>query len=78
MVSSLEQLADEGDTKAAGHKLAVLTFDFIITLVSAEHILASLVQLSEMLQSKTCDLIRAAREAKVVQTMLQVIKRVIN
>lgn len=43
-----------------------MKFDFIITLVTAEHVLSGLVALSQLLQKKTCDLIEAKQEAEVV------------
>ena len=47
-----------------------MKFDFIITLVTAEHVLSSLVALSQLFQKKTCDLIEAKQEAEVVTRQL--------
>ncbi|XP_053398293.1 zinc finger MYM-type protein 1-like [Mercenaria mercenaria] len=71
VVTSLEQLADDGDTKASGHKTSVLQFSFIVSLVAAEHVLSALVSLSTALQSKTCDLFKAANDTKIVIRLLQ-------
>lgn len=46
-------------------------FDFIITLVTTEHVLSGLVQLSALLQKKECDLVLAVQEAKVVLKIIQ-------
>ncbi|XP_060568090.1 zinc finger MYM-type protein 1-like [Ruditapes philippinarum] len=73
VVTSLEDLGANGDTKAAAYSLSVLKFDFIITLVTAEHVLAALVGLSTMLQQKACDLLRAATETRVVIATLKAI-----
>ncbi|KAH3771534.1 hypothetical protein DPMN_172857 [Dreissena polymorpha] len=62
--------------KASGYLLSVLQYDFIITLVAIEHVLASLVPLSKMLQRKSCDL-KAATETRVVKALIQVILNVI-
>ncbi|KAH3693848.1 hypothetical protein DPMN_081287 [Dreissena polymorpha] len=69
--SSLEQLSAGGDAKASGYLLSVLQFDFIITLVVIEHVLASLVPLSKMLQGKSCDLLKAATETRVVKDLIR-------
>ena len=74
MVTSLEQLAAGGDAKAHGYMLSVIQFDFIVTLVTIEHVLAAVVPLSTALQSKTCDLLIAATETRVLRALLQVIK----
>lgn len=71
VVNALEFLADDMDAKAAAYRLSVSTFEFVITLVTTEHCIKSLVQLSENLQEKTCDLLKAAQEAKTQRVMLQ-------
>jgi hypothetical protein len=43
-----------------------LKFDFVITLVVAEHILSSTVVLTNYLQKGDIDLLEAATEAKIV------------
>jgi hypothetical protein len=55
------------DDKAALYLLnAILKFDFVITLVVAEHILISTVVLTNYLQKCDIDLLEAATEAKIV------------
>ncbi|XP_060556589.1 52 kDa repressor of the inhibitor of the protein kinase-like [Ruditapes philippinarum] len=74
VVTSLEDLGANGDTKAAANSLSVLQFDFIITLVTAEHVLAAVVELSTMLQQKACHLLRAATETRVIIATLKASK----
>jgi hypothetical protein len=50
VVHALEQLQQDGDEKAGQYLAAILRFEFIIVLVSAEHILKSTVHLSTFLQ----------------------------
>ncbi|WAR23625.1 P52K-like protein [Mya arenaria] len=64
VVTTLDRLAYEGDTKAAVHKLSVTNFEFIVTLVAIEHFLSALVPLSNMLQAKDCDLLHAANNTR--------------
>ena len=66
VVDSLENLEQQGDSKARSYACSIKKFDFIITLVAAQSILQPLVPLSEMLQSKTVDLIEAVSESRVV------------
>ena len=55
------------DDKAALYLLnAILKFDFVITLVVAEHILISTVVLTNYLQKCDIDLLEAATEAIIV------------
>lgn len=73
VVSSLDELAsDYGDSKAAGYSRSIQNFEFITTLVAVEHALSGLVHLSKLLQKKTCDLLEATEEARVVVAMLEV------
>lgn len=60
----MEFLADDGDVKAAAYLLSVSIFEFVITLVTTEDCIKSLVQLSENLQEETCDLLKAALDAE--------------
>jgi hypothetical protein len=46
VVHALEQLQQDGDEKAGQYLAAILRFEFIITLVAAEHILKSTVHVS--------------------------------
>jgi hypothetical protein len=50
VVHALEQLQQDGDEKARQYLAAILRFEFIITLVAAEHILKSTVHVSTFLQ----------------------------
>ena len=71
VVSALEDLwINHGDTKAGMHRNAVLQFEFVVTLVAVEHVLSGLVPLSQLLQKKSCDLLEAVVEARVVKTQL--------
>lgn len=69
--SALGTLADDGDAKARAYQCSISKFDFLITLVTTEHVLAGLVQLSALLQKKDCDLYVALQKAKVVMQMIQ-------
>ncbi|WAR10528.1 hypothetical protein MAR_035604, partial [Mya arenaria] len=71
VVTTLDRLADEGDTKVAVNKLLVTNFEFSVTLVAIEHLLSALVPLSNMLQAKDCDLLHAAKDTWVVMVLLQ-------
>ena len=65
VVSSLEVLKDEHDDKAAQYIGAILTFDFIIALVVAEHLLSATVALTNYFQKPDIDLMEAVQEAKI-------------
>ena len=49
----------------------MLSFPFIICLVTAEHLIQSTTQLSKLLQLKSIDLVEAVKEANVVKELLQ-------
>lgn len=69
--AALDELATEhNDTKAGPYKTAIEQFSFIITLITAEHILSSLVPLSNLLQKKDCDLSVALDESRIVIRLL--------
>ena len=70
VVHALEQLQQDGDEKARQYLAAILRFEFIITLVSAEHILKSSVHLSTFLQGEKCDLVEAVKESEFVINQL--------
>ncbi|KAJ8318382.1 hypothetical protein KUTeg_003473 [Tegillarca granosa] len=70
VIHALEQLEDDGDQKAKQYLSAIMKFDFIISLVIAEHIMKSTVYLSVFLQGKECDLVEAMKECKVVVDVL--------
>ena len=50
VVHALEHLENDGDVKAGEHVWAILRFEFIITLVTCDHVLSSLVGLTAILQ----------------------------
>ena len=66
VVSALNSLKDDNDDKAAQSMNAILRFEFIISLVVAEHILSSTVALKNYLQKTDIDLIESLTEAKIV------------
>lgn len=66
VVSSLEELETQGDSRARSFICSISKFDFLVTLVVVENILQIVHPLSIMLQAKTFDLIEAVAEAKVV------------
>ncbi|XP_063416002.1 zinc finger MYM-type protein 1-like [Mytilus trossulus] len=66
VVSSLNSLKDDNDDKAAQSMNAILRFEFIISLVVAEHILSATVALTNYLQKTDIDLIESLTEAKIV------------
>ena len=51
---------------------SILQFEFIIALCATEHVLSNTVALSTMLQGQSTNLIEAAKESKVVITLLRV------
>lgn len=69
VVHALEYLRDNRDEKAGTYLAAILKFEFWIALVVAEHILIVTVALSNFLLSKSCYLIEAVGESKVVQRL---------
>ena len=71
VVSSLDDLQQDGDAKARSYYSSITKFDFIIGLVVAQTVLQPLVRLSAVLQGKDFDLIQAVGEAKVVVAVLQ-------
>ncbi|CAG2233166.1 unnamed protein product [Mytilus edulis] len=66
VVSALNSLKDDNDDKAAQSMNAILRFEFIISLVVAEHILSATVALANYLQKTDIDLIESLTEAKSV------------
>ena len=71
VVQPLESLAEDGDAKARGYVCSILQFDFIIALCATEHVLSNTVALSTMLQGQSINLIEAAKESKVVISVLR-------
>ena len=65
VLKSDHSCSDAGAFQAAEEK-----FDFIVTLVVAEHVLSALMQLSIFLQKKDCDLAIAASESRTVKSIL--------
>ena len=66
VVQALQNLSEDGDSKARGYLCSIKQFDFIIVLCAAEHVLANTVALSNMLQGKSINLLEALKEARVV------------
>ncbi|KAH3799772.1 hypothetical protein DPMN_153387 [Dreissena polymorpha] len=59
VVTALDQLsAEHGDTKAGVYKMAVLTFDFIVTLVAVEHVLQDWCRFQTFFRRKSAILLR--------------------
>ena len=71
VVTALEYLETDGDGKARSYLTSITKFDFIITLVTIEHVLQSVLPLSTFLQAKQCDLLEAAKEATSIISVLQ-------
>lgn len=71
VVSSLEDLEQQGDAKARSYACSIKKFDFVVTLVVVQATLHPLVPLSAMLQDKEIDLIEAVAESKVVIEQLR-------
>ena len=71
IVSALQELSEDGDSKARSHVCSILQFDFIIALVTAEHVLAPTNPLSALLQAKDQDLLEAVKECRAVINILQ-------
>jgi hypothetical protein len=71
IVAALRELAEDGDSKARSHVCSILQFDFIIALVTAEHVLAPTNPLSAVLQGKEQDLLEAVKECQAVISILQ-------
>ena len=71
VVQALESFAEGRDAKARGYASSILQFDFIIALCATEHVLSNTVALSTMLQGQSISLIEAAKESKVVISVLR-------
>ena len=71
IVDTLDELSHDGDSKALDRYRSICRFDFILPLVVAEHILQQTVPLSDFLQTKNTDLVKATEEANVVIRTLQ-------
>ena len=71
VVQALGSLAEDGDDKERGYVSSILQFDFIIALCATEHVLSTAVALSTMLQGQSINLIEAAKESKVVISVLR-------
>ena len=54
VVAALGYLEEDGDGKVRRYLLSITNVDFIITLVTIEHVLQSLLPLTTFLQSKQC------------------------
>lgn len=71
VIYALSNFIDEGDTKAQPHSNNMLSFTFIISLLTAEHLIQSITQLSKLLQVKLIYLVEVVMEANVVKMLLQ-------
>ena len=71
VVESLENLSNDGDSKALDRLRGICRFDFILPLVVAENLLQQTVPLSNLLQAENFDLIKATEEAEIVIATLQ-------
>ena len=69
--SALECLKADGGGEARSYLLSIQRFDLIITLVTIEHVLQSLLPLTTFLQAKQCDLMEAAKEVVTVISQLE-------
>ena len=57
--------------KARGYVSSILQFDFRIVLCATDHVLSTTVALSTLLQGQSINLIEAAKESKVVISVLR-------
>ena len=71
VVESLENLSNDGDSKALDRLRGICRFNFILPLVVAENLLQQTVPLSNLLQAENFDLIKATEEAEIVIATLQ-------
>jgi len=71
VMSSLQELADDGDSKARSYVCSIRQFDFIVALVTAEHVLTPVNPLSALLQGKSQDLLEAVKECRAVINVLR-------
>lgn len=70
VAAALQTLKNDRDEKAGLYLTAILKFEFIVSLIVAEHILSSTVALTNYLQKPDIDLIEAVTEAKIVVSRL--------
>ncbi|XP_052806671.1 52 kDa repressor of the inhibitor of the protein kinase-like [Mya arenaria] len=66
VVNSLETLKKDGDEKAGQYLVAVLRFEFIISLVVAQHILSTTMKSTNLLQKEDNDQLHAVEETNVI------------
>lgn len=71
VIQAFEYLQNDHDDKAGLHLGALLRFEFLIGLVVCEHVLRLIVHLSFFLQDKSCDMLAAVEECRVVITQLR-------
>ncbi|XP_069103864.1 zinc finger MYM-type protein 1-like [Argopecten irradians] len=71
VVQALEHLQTLNDDKAGMYLNSILRFEFVIGLVVCEHIMRIVVHLSYFLQDKSCDMMAAMEECRVVITQLR-------
>lgn len=70
IVHALGHLAANGDSKADSFLDSIMKYDFIIALVTAEHVLQATVGLANLLQKKSLDLLGAVKESQTVTKVL--------
>ena len=68
---SLQQMANDGDSKALDRLRGISRFDFIMSLVVADHLLQQTVPLSLKLHAENLELLTTAKEAKIVIKTLE-------
>ncbi|KAJ8314715.1 hypothetical protein KUTeg_006865 [Tegillarca granosa] len=71
VIQAFEYLQNDHDDKAGLHLGALLRFEFLIGLVVCEHVLRLIVHLSFFLQDKSCDMLAAVEECRVVIIQLR-------
>lgn len=71
IIDALEEFSEDGDAKERSYICSIKQFDFLIALVTSEHVLTPLDPLSAVysLQGKTQDFMEAAKESKTVISM---------
>ncbi|KAJ8306578.1 hypothetical protein KUTeg_017123, partial [Tegillarca granosa] len=71
VIQAFEYLQNDHDDKAGLHLGALFRFEFLIGLVVCEHVLRLIVHLSFFLQDKSCDMLAAVEECRVVIIQLR-------
>ena len=71
VLDSLQQMANDGGSKALDRLRGISRFDFIMSLVVADHLLQQTVPLSLKLHAEHLELLTTAKEAKIVIKTLE-------